>query len=613
MVYFQDVVVCERVFSGIRIMLVAILVIGSGAVAADEIWREGFIMPVSGIRNPYGLNEEELKNHVKQGKLHALVWPVEITGALLPYVPIRCFLDLDCHHAVNKASPNAVDPNLPSLKTLNHKLLSQFGRSLPNNSPTRGAVVPNNELQPYLGPFSFDGWTQWLGLYQYPDSEGHGVFFVPYPGGRKPDVRMGVSVLEKHGTKALTFSCAACHAENLFGRPVIGLTTRFPRANTLFYHGSRAIELLDSKLFAWVTGANQDEIRMLEDLKRNMQLVDSKLPQNLGLDTSLSQVGLSLDRRGLSANPGNAGDKPRMDPRLIDAEFPVADSKPSVWWNVKYKNRWLSDGALVAGNPIFTNFLWNEIGRGSDLEELEQWLENNQETVREITTMVYASEAPHITDFFDHDVIDLDAAKRGEKLFGEFCAKCHGKYIKNWDRDDASQLTPAERLKTDRVEYFEITKVKDVGTDPARHLGMAALLPLNDLEISKSHGIKLSVSDGYVPPPLVGIWARWPYFHNNSVPTLCDVLEPVNERPTVYYARPSINKNSDFDVTCNGYPVGGGELPEGALNLADPMRYDTRREGMSNRGHDVGITIKNGKYVLSESDKHDLVEFLQTL
>jgi hypothetical protein len=31
---------------------------------------------------------------------------------------------------------------------------------------------------------------------------------------------------------------------------------------------------------------------------------------------------------------------------------------------------------------------------------------------------------------------------------------------------------------------------------------------------------------GYIAPPLVGIWASAPYFHNGSVPTLWQVLDP---------------------------------------------------------------------------------------
>ena len=47
----------------------------------------------------------------------------------------------------------------------------------------------------------------------------------------------------------------------------------------------------------------------------------------------------------------------------------------------------------------------------------------------------------------------------------------------------------------------------------------------NRLKIFKDNGISLEPHPGsYVPPPLVGIWARWPYMHNNSS---CSVLHPL--------------------------------------------------------------------------------------
>src|SRR5690606_8081024 len=101
-----------------------------------------------------------------------------------------------------------------------------------------------------------------------------------------------------------------------------------------------------------------------------------------------------------------------------------ADSKPAVWWNLKYKNRWLSDGSVVSGNPIFTNILWNEIGRGADLNQIESWLHNNAKIIRELTTAVFSVEPPRMTDFFEADNFDLPLAQEGQKLFHQTCARC---------------------------------------------------------------------------------------------------------------------------------------------------------------------------------------------
>jgi hypothetical protein len=134
-----------------------------------------------------------------------------------------------------------------------------------------------------------------------------------------------------------------------------------------------------------------------------------------------------------------------------------------------------------------------------------------------------------------------------------------------------------------------------VGTDPQRRLGMRSLEQLNSLEISKRHGIRVEPQAGYVPPPLVGIWARWPYFHNNSAPTLCAVLSTQKERPVTYYARAADDPQEDYDSECGGYPGRKGEKP---------LRFDTRKPGLSNAGHE---------FEFSEQDRRDLVQFLLTL
>ncbi|HTO78516.1 MAG TPA: cytochrome c, partial [Methylocystis sp.] len=104
-------------------------------------------------------------------------------------------------------------------------------------------------------------------------------------------------------------------------------------------------------------------------------------------------------------------------------------------------------------------------------------------------------------------------------------------------------------------------------------------------------------TDGYANQPLDGIWARSPYLHNGSVPTLRDLLEPAKNRPSVWW------RGSDlFDVKKVGYrsdAEAGAEL----------FRFDTSLSGNSNAGHE-------GAYYgteLSPSDKDALVEYMKTL
>jgi cytochrome c2 len=513
-------------------------------------WSEGVLILPGGRPNPYELNDQEFHAAQMQGRIHTQIYPVSVTGMLPPFAPINRFLNID------KVTKN-------------------------------------------------------LGLHEYPQSTDQGVYSVPYPNGKRPEYRMGFGLIEsEHGT-GFSFSCAACHSSNLFGKTVLGMTNRFPRANELFVKAKAGTEVLSPEVFKIITHATEGEKEMISILKENMKSIGVKKPIALGLDTSLAQVSLSLNHRNKDAYATKSpwfARFPRED-TILD-QWP-ADSKPAVWWNLKYKDRWLSDGSVISGNPIFTNILWNEIGRGADLRELETWLGNNEQKIKELTTAVFSSEAPRITDFFPAEKIDLARAQNGEQIFNKTCSRCHGVYEKAWSLPNSQQLSATEKIKTVNVRYKSKTPVVNVDTDPYRRYGMRSLEQLNDLAISKNNGIRIEAQNGYVPPPLVGIWARWPYLHNNAIPNLCALLTRSELRPKAYYSGEAQDPQKDFDFECNGYPLGNKTPPSWK---SVEHYYDTRKVGMSNAGHDVGIFLDDdGNEKLTVDQKRDLILFLQTL
>lgn len=539
-------------------------------------WLRGEIIEADGRPNPYGLEEGVYEETLKRGRVHPLVYPVTVTGALLPYRSIKRFLDV------------------------------------PSNNPLR--AILQNLSQAFTSIESFSDAMTWLGLHRFPKNAGTTADAIPLPPGYKVGDPMGLSKIKTSKGMGFTISCAGCHVGQLFGQPVFGLTNRFPRANQFFIRGKTMTELAPTALFQAATGSRKGEAEMYRRTRHNMRFVDSKRPEVLGLDTSLAHVALSLARRDRDQYATKNPDKPYSPDDEILKTFP-ADSKPAVWWNVKYKNRFLSDGSVVSGNPIVTNILWNELGRGTDLHELEKWLLQNGQILKELTTAVFSTKAPAITDFFPAEQIDLEKAKRGQALFTAHCARCHGQYEKAWDlashANGASGIDPRDLLKTTKVLYPKSTRVVDVGTDPHRYQGMKSLLALNTLKISKLNGVKIETQKGYVPPPLVGIWARWPYFHNNSAPSLCAVLTPGDDRPETYWAGEPIKQSRDFDFECNGYPV-GSRTPRSWMKSREYL-FDSRKPGLSNQGHDDGIFLKNGKLIFSSADRSDLIQFLQTL
>ena len=96
----------------------------------------------------------------------------------------------------------------------------------------------------------------------------------------------------------------------------------------------------------------------------------------------------------------------------------------------------------------------------------------------------------------------------------------------------------------------------------------------------------------YAGRPLIATWAAAPYLHNDSVPTLYDLLQPASKRPVTFR-----RGGRDFDTQKVGYR----EPPPGE----PAFLFDTRKPGNGNMGHEYGTD-------LGERDRLDLIEYLKT-
>lgn len=373
-------------------------------------WEEGTLIPAEGRENPYQFDRQNFEAMRTRGYQHVLQYPVEVTGILIPERPTK--------------------------KMMGEKVFSSL--------------------------------FQWLGLHPYrslwkPES-------IPAPEQINPEEHlMGYSRITRNGATGFTVSCAGCHSSNLFGKIVLGMTNRFPRANNFFVRGQTAVRFYNQKFGQLISKSTPQEASLLASSIRNLQSVGNKMPLQLGLDTSLAQVALSLNKRMPTPWAEHSAfyqKNPRPDP----LDKTPGDSKPAVWWNVKYKNRWLSDGSVVSGNPILTNLLWNEIGRGTDLRILNDWIEKNGRVIEELTTAVFSTQAPRIEEFFHEDQIIPSKAKRGEILYNQACSKCHGEYVKNWSLPEFLDKPWKEQIKTHQVIYPEKTSVKNVGKIGRAHV-----------------------------------------------------------------------------------------------------------------------------------------------
>lgn len=264
---------------------------------------------------------------------------------------------------------------------------------------------------------------------------------------------------------------------------------------------------------------------------------------------------------------------------LPDQILPV-DTPP--WWNTRKRNGLFWNG-MSRGDHRATMIYASALCTDS-VEEAEAILTyfNN------INAFIKSLEAPKYPF-----PIDADLADEGERIFNRDCSCCHGTYAD----DPAAETYPNMLIPVDVI-----------GTDPL--LATAAnALPFKDWFNASWYGQigKLTTGDpfpGYVAPPLDGIWASAPYFHNASVPTIDLVLQS-DKRPQ-WWRRVDYD-STNFDAEKIGWPW--VELPYGQETAPDDERkhvYDTTITGMNNTGHPFGDH-------LSDQERRAVLEYLKTL
>jgi RoxA-like, cytochrome c-like len=189
--------------------------------------------------------------------------------------------------------------------------------------------------------------------------------------------------------------------------------------------------------------------------------------------------------------------------------------------------------------------------------------------------------------------IDHSKVEHGRQLFAGYCAGCHGMKNASGDYDyntnrfpRLGQVVDLDQIGTDRDRWASYTQ-----NFSAAQNTLYAGYPWRFTHFRKTAG--------YANQPLDGIWARSPYLHNGSVPTLRDLLEPAANRPKKWYRGSDILDTAKVGCRTDSY----GSAPE---NL---FLYDTSALGNSNSGHEGRVYGTE----LPPADKDAIVEYMKTL
>jgi hypothetical protein len=124
------------------------------------------------------------------------------------------------------------------------------------------------------------------------------------------------------------------------------------------------------------------------------------------------------------------------------------------------------------------------------------------------------------------------------------CASCHGVYSQRYAYDTAylenpalegvaSYIVPRDLIDTDPRRV-------DSDNEAAEQYGRKNFFaypetlnddPALDCSTQNRSEIRQGREHGYLAPPLHGVWASAPYFHNGSVPNVWEVLKPEDRKP----------------------------------------------------------------------------------
>lgn len=418
----------------------------------------------------------------------------------------------------------------------------------------RKALTETSFIPPAWRQPAFDNvWKQW-GLKEKPDDydkafrERYGLHPAPYPNNGLP---MGMRHASFLFVKGVSVDCMLCHGGSIMGKSYIGLGNSSLEIQSLFEELSAADGRAPKTPFPFGNVRGTSEAGSMA-----VYLLGYRKP-DLALQTPRKELGLKPDQ---------------------------CEDVPAWWLLKKKKTMYHTGGADAHSVRSKMQFMMTPLTTREDFEKHEG-------AFRDIEAYLRTIEAPKYPF-----PVDQSLAAKGEKLFAQNCSSCHGTYGDN----------PTYPNK--------IVALKEIGTDPKRYEGITEEFGAyyneswfaQEKREDGQQGYKAVPTKGYQAPPLDGIWATAPYFHNGSVPTVYNVLNS-KTRPSAY-TRSFKTDEEDFDKEKLGWkftPLRFGvndKLPA----IEQRKMYATSQPGRGNGGHTFGDD-------LTEEERMAVIEYLKTL
>jgi mono/diheme cytochrome c family protein len=343
-------------------------------------------------------------------------------------------------------------------------------------------------------------------------------------------------------------NCFACHGGNLYGATYPGA------ANSMY-----ALESLTERV-------RRSKIELGKPLSHmDMGSIFMPLGKTVGSSNAVMFGVALMNFRDAELNVHVDRSPAPMDHHDMDAP---------AWWHFHRKHHIYIDGFAEKGHKGLMQFM---LVRQNGPEKFREW----ESDFRDVYEFIESLRPPKYPL-----EIDSDLAARGKAVFTTNCQSCHGSYGESGQYPELD--IAIDDIGTNRVRFDALTPAH------RQHYGSSWFA-----DLGKQQTIAAPI--GYVAPPLDGIWASAPYFHNGSVPTLWHLLHP-EERPSIWR-----RTHIGFDAQKIGLKVDEYDSIPKRLKPWERRRYfDTREYGKSAAGH-------NYPDQLTETEKLELLEYLKTL
>jgi mono/diheme cytochrome c family protein len=246
----------------------------------------------------------------------------------------------------------------------------------------------------------------------------------------------------------------------------------------------------------------------------------------------------------------------------IQTQPSTGTEDPPVWWNVGHRpSKFFDGGQVMDSKRIELSFHFPNVPNhgfppGSTWEADKQWILDHQQDGDAWISSLKSPAWPETR----LGAIDTALAQQGAILFHSknlwdaslnnaapkpdggngSCASCHGAYSPRYVNDPtyldspalegiAAYIVPETVIKTDSRRLDGNSQVIAEAArsawfayndGPYNAAGIPLCADQNDTALRGNRAL------GYLAPPLYGVWATAPYFHNGAVPSVWEVLKP---------------------------------------------------------------------------------------